>query len=249
MGTTDHALEAVGASDHFQRSPRPFLAVDSGWVIRAVNQRYLEATGRHRDDLLGRYVFDAFPDNPADDTANGVRNLSASFTWVMRTGQPSYMLVQRYDVPRTGDSDDFVLKYWSPVNEPIRDDLSGRPVGVLHSVEDVTRLWAPLLGHDLPDSPGAESTPLLRVALRRNELAARQLTLEVDQLQEALTSRIVIEQAKGVLMAREEVAPAAAFEILREQARSARRSLREVAEEIVRSAHEDPAAGDPRTDG
>ena len=58
----------------------------------------------------------------------------------------------------------------------------------------------------------------------------------VTQLQHALDARVVIEQAKGVLMARSGVAARAAFEELRATARSSRRRLAEVAAEVVRDS-------------
>jgi len=240
-----HALAAVGQSRSFRSAAQPYLAVDADWVIRAVNERYLEATGQAREQLLGRFLFDAFPDNPEDETADGTQNLAASLESVLRSGQRRYMFVQRYDV-RTADSEGFALRYWSPVNEPICDDLSGRAVGVLHSVEDVTTWWAPMLGHRLPepddadhDAGDAEPGRILGLAVRRNELARRQLTVEIGQLQAALESRVIIEQAKGVLAAREQIAPDAAFEILRQRARSTRRSLRVLAQQVVLAAYSD----------
>jgi hypothetical protein len=245
-----YALTALSKDDSFQTAPRPYLVLDRDWVIRAVNDRYLEVTGQQPDDLLGTFLFTAFPDNPGDETADGTRNLAASLDSVMRSSQRRYMLVQRYDVPRPGRGTGFVLKYWSPVNEPIRDDLNGRAVGVLHSVEDVTPVWAPMLGH--PAVPAADADPnqcadpalrqaLIRLAMERNELARQQLTLEVTQLQEALQSRVIIEQAKGVLMAKEQLTPQAAFDLLRQHARSSQRRMRDLAEQIVHAAYGDSA--------
>jgi GAF domain-containing protein len=59
----------------------------------------------------------------------------------------------------------------------------------------------------------------------RGELAA--------QLQRALDARVVIEQAKGVLMSREGLSEVDAFERLRRQARSQQRRVADVATEIV----------------
>jgi hypothetical protein len=56
------------------------------------------------------------------------------------------------------------------------------------------------------------------------------------QLQTALDSRVVIEQAKGVLAEREGIEPGEAFERLRQDARSKRIKLHEHAAEIVKSA-------------
>jgi hypothetical protein len=53
------------------------------------------------------------------------------------------------------------------------------------------------------------------------------------QLQEALASRVVLEQAKGVLAERHRVHPDRAFDELRQQARRQRRKLRDVAQEVL----------------
>jgi ANTAR domain-containing protein len=53
------------------------------------------------------------------------------------------------------------------------------------------------------------------------------------QLQTALDSRIVIEQAKGILAERESITPDEAFTKIRLQARSERRRLHDLAAEIV----------------
>jgi GAF domain-containing protein len=56
----------------------------------------------------------------------------------------------------------------------------------------------------------------------------------VTQLQGALDSRAVIEQAKGILAAREQLTMRQAYERLRAQARSQRRRLNEVSAELVK---------------
>ena len=60
--------------------------------------------------------------------------------------------------------------------------------------------------------------------------SARQLSI---QLQEALASRAVIEQAKGLLMAQHRCSADAAFEMLRAESQTTNRKLREIAEGMV----------------
>jgi AmiR/NasT family two-component response regulator len=62
----------------------------------------------------------------------------------------------------------------------------------------------------------------------------------VTQLQRALDARVLIEQAKGILLARGDVDPRAAFEELRATARSTRRRLADVAAEVVRQSMDRP---------
>jgi AmiR/NasT family two-component response regulator len=54
-----------------------------------------------------------------------------------------------------------------------------------------------------------------------------------DQLQHALDSRIVIEQAKGMIAYMADIEPDAAFEILRKAARNTSRNIHLVAAEVI----------------
>ena len=78
-----------------------------------------------------------------------------------------------------------------------------------------------------------------------------QLTAERDQLAHALESRIVIEQAKGVLAERYHTSVEDAFLLLRKSARSARMRIHDLAEQVVRGPETPQAvlrgmAGDSR---
>jgi PAS domain-containing protein len=119
----------------FDAAPTPYLVLDPELTIVAVNQAYLNATKRSRDSLLGKPLFLAFPDNPEDGTADGVRNLRRSLEAALATGQPDTMAPQRYDIP-VGDGE-FEERYWSPINTPIQS-ADGRITHLIHRVQDVT---------------------------------------------------------------------------------------------------------------
>jgi hypothetical protein len=78
-----------------------------------------------------------------------------------------------------------------------------------------------------------------RSAQLQTEVATLRAT--VAQLEQALRSRVVIEQAKGVLAERYDLAIADAFALLRFAARSARRNLHELAAEVVERRAPHPA--------
>lgn len=123
----------------FAAAPSPYLLLRPDLTICDANAAYLTATGRSRDDLVGRSMFEAFPDNPAQPDADGVANLRASLERARATGRPDVMAVQRYDIPMADGR--FEMRYWSPINIPVRA-ADGSAVLLLHRVEDVTALVA-----------------------------------------------------------------------------------------------------------
>ena len=123
----------------FQSAPAPLLVLDRRLRIVAATDAYLAATNTTRDDIVGRDLFDAFPDNPDDPGATGVRNLRASLETVLRTGRPHAMAIQKYDIRRLdSEGGGFEERYWSPLNAPVFVD--GNLTHVIHRVDDVTEL-------------------------------------------------------------------------------------------------------------
>lgn len=97
-------------------------------------------------------------------------------------------------------------------------------------------------------SPGVrDAVPVARVAIDLGAALAwpatsidAELADQILHLQTALATRSVIEQAKGILMARTGRDAEEAFALLRHQSQSENRKVREIAEEIVRrTAHND----------
>jgi PAS domain-containing protein len=121
----------------FDNAPHPYMLLDPGPGLRIVdiNEAYAHATLITRADVVGKLLFDVFPDNPDDALADGVSNLFASLRFVAQTSQPHAMAVQRYDIRDPNGS--FVERHWQPVNTPVCDN-EGRLVFILHHVEDVT---------------------------------------------------------------------------------------------------------------
>jgi signal transduction histidine kinase len=122
----------------FESAPGLYLVMTPDFRIVAVTDAYLRATMTQRDTVVGRGIFDVFPDNPDDPTATGVVNLRASLSRVVSLRQPDVMAVQKYDIRRPlSDGGGFEERYWSPVNSPVLDD-SGQLTYIIHRVEDVT---------------------------------------------------------------------------------------------------------------
>lgn len=121
----------------FEASSCPYMLLDPnpGLRIANINDAYARVTFTNRSDIVGRSLFEIFPDNPDDALADGVSNLYASLRTVVKTGQAHAMAVQRYDI-RDPDGQ-FIERHWQPVNSPIHD-RNGVLIYLLHHVEDVT---------------------------------------------------------------------------------------------------------------
>ena len=122
----------------FEGAPDPYLILNRDLVIVAVSNAYTSATMTKREDILGKGIFEVFPDNPNDPAAEGVRNLKASLLQVLKTEKPDAMPVQKYDI-RKPDSEGggFEERFWSPINTPIFD-ANHKLINIIHRVEDVT---------------------------------------------------------------------------------------------------------------
>ena len=103
-------------------------------------------------------------------------------------------------------------------------------VGVVAVVSEQSRPW----------TPEGELALLaftdLAALLVASTMQGQQHSELADQLQGALDSRQIIEQAKGVLVGRHGITPRAAFEQLRAQARAERRKVAALCAEVVQSA-------------
>jgi PAS domain S-box-containing protein len=124
----------------FEASPGCFLVLAPDLTIVAVTDAYLQATMTRRPDVVGRGLFDVFPDNPDDPGATGVANLRASLGRVLAERRPDAMAVQKYDIRKPeSQGGGFEERHWSPVNSPVLGP-EGRVVYIIHRVEDATEM-------------------------------------------------------------------------------------------------------------
>jgi signal transduction histidine kinase len=122
----------------FERAPNCYLVLTPDLRIVAASDAYLRATMTERNGILGRGVFDVFPDNPDDPAPTGERNLRLSIDRVLRDKVADTMAVQKYDIRKPeSEGGAFEERFWSPVNSPVLGP-DGRVAYIIHRVEDVT---------------------------------------------------------------------------------------------------------------
>ncbi len=123
----------------FECSPGAYLIVlpDENYTIVAVTNAYLEATMTHRKDIIGKGIFEVFPDNPEDNESKGVFRLRSSFERVIKNLKSDSFGVQKYDIRKPNN--EFEIRYWSPINSPVI--INGELKYIIHRVEDVTEIF------------------------------------------------------------------------------------------------------------
>ena len=121
----------------YRQLPIPVVLLTPEFAIADVNLASERATGRTRDELLGRNVFDAFPSNPSDPAATTVRNTVASLRRVLATGEPYAVEFQKSDIEVPGSPGQFARYYWSGVNAPVVGP-DGRVALITFFVEEIT---------------------------------------------------------------------------------------------------------------
>ena len=114
---------------------RLILDLGPGLHIVDVSDVYAETTMVQRACVAGEALFDVFPENPREPTADGASKVYESLRRVVETRRPDAMPVQRYDVRDLEGR--FVERYWRTLNSPLFDDR-GRLACILSRVVDVT---------------------------------------------------------------------------------------------------------------
>ena len=91
-----------------------------------------------REGILGKRLFEVFPDDSNAPASTGEWNLRASLERVKASRRADVMAVQRYPIRQPVEQDGaFEERWWSPINTPVfgpRGELAYR----IHRMEDVT---------------------------------------------------------------------------------------------------------------
>lgn len=175
----------------FESAPGSYLVLDPDFRIVAVSDAYLRATMTRREAIVGRDLFDVFPDNPQDPSATGAQNLRASLDTVLRTGKPHMMTVQKYDIRRPEtEGGGYEERYWSPFNSPVIRE--GKIVNIIHRVEDVTDY----VRLELAQLEQEKNQNELRASAEKTRI---ELYLRMQELEEAKLRGFVVPRRSGLI--------------------------------------------------
>ena len=122
----------------FDKTPGLCLVMDASFVILAQNDAHAKATMTKRADTVGRLLFEVFPDNPNDSSADGISLLRASLLNVLQTRAADTIPALKFDIERP-QGGGFEVRYWSVTNTPVLGE-DGFVRWIINTVEDITEL-------------------------------------------------------------------------------------------------------------
>jgi PAS domain S-box-containing protein len=105
------------------------------FTIVAVTDEYTETSGHSKEQLIGKGLFEAFPNPPDDPEKKSEKGIRTSLEHALFKKERHRLALHRYDIPK-GDGS-FEERYWSTTNKPVLNE-SGEVLYIIHSAEDVT---------------------------------------------------------------------------------------------------------------
>ena len=122
----------IDFADLFAHLPTPLMILDRELRYIHANALYLSITGRRLDELVGRFVFDVFPETSERRTIfeNAFHRAVA--------GETNSVIRERFDIARPEDEGGGLKRViWTTHHFPVRD-ADGAIVGMLQKALDVT---------------------------------------------------------------------------------------------------------------
>jgi PAS domain S-box-containing protein len=127
----------------FDEGPEALLVLSIDiprFTIVAASDAYLQATRTKREEILGKGVFEVFPDNPDEPEVKSVEFATESFTRVIKERRVDVMGIREHDIRRPeAEGGGFEVRYWNPTNYPVFDE-NGQVIYIIHQLKDVTAL-------------------------------------------------------------------------------------------------------------
>lgn len=159
----------------FDAAPNSYLVLDADLVIRYANRSYLQVTGVTREELVGRSIFEAFPETPAAPDA--AHDFGASLQRVLDSRKPDVVAPKRFDTPVADRPGEFEERWWCGMSSPVLGP-DGTVKWIIARADDVTEFMRPPVTHELTQPQSTHATGIASQVYARSR--------DLEQLNEQL---------------------------------------------------------------
>ena len=131
-------MDTIDYKASFEQSSAIMVILNTDFTIVATSDSCLNATKTIRENVIGRDIFDVFPYNPNDITADGESIIRTSLNRVLKNKTTDTIAIIKYDIPKPeSEGGGFEVKYWQSCHSPVLDEFNNVKY-IIQRVEDVT---------------------------------------------------------------------------------------------------------------
>lgn len=123
----------------FQNLPERYVILEPKspeFIMLAASDQYLKVTGKRQDQVIGKSMFEVFPDTSEKALKTGKGELQLSFEAVIKHKKPDSTGIIRYDI--MNERGEMEVRYWQATHYPLLEN--GKLVAIIQSTADVTEI-------------------------------------------------------------------------------------------------------------
>src|SRR6478735_1027989 len=125
----------------FETIPGMYLILFPDFSIAMVNGAFARATMTKPEDIIGRNIFEVFPESSNTSEANSKSIVTTSFERVLKDRVTDKVEQLRFDLLNPeANNNEFITKYWSLSSVPVVNKKSDQVEYIVSSIEDITEV-------------------------------------------------------------------------------------------------------------
>ena len=123
----------------FEQSYLPLVMIADHYIIVAASDSYLEETKTIRDEIIGKKIYEIFPNNQGDSSGNSQAIICSSIDCAMKNKTSHTASVIQYSKPKlSSQGEGETIKYLSFCHSPVLDEFNEVEC-IIQRLEDVTQ--------------------------------------------------------------------------------------------------------------
>lgn len=133
----NNPFQTVPFQKVFEAQAASQILLSPEWNIIGATDAYLRECMTDRESIMGKNIFDVFPENPENHDSSVTSKLRRSLEQVFATGKPHQIKSFRYDIPDPERSGIFLERFWCTTNTPVVGE-NGDVIFIIHETTNIS---------------------------------------------------------------------------------------------------------------